>query len=246
MVHLKRVIVGGLVALACLTGSALSADIPEIIEPPVFTPVDDHRDWYLRADAGLSLNGWLGVSPSGKLCAPCFGAMSNEQMANGIMVGVGAGLKINEWLRTDVTLEYRADVDVRGRYSGGAREYADIQAFAGFVNGYVDFGKWEKITPYVGAGVGGSLLRTTQNYQVGACDCVTGRWDKANKFNFAWNVTAGASFKLKKNVELDVNYRFANLGGAVSGQTTFGGGNRVQWNNLVTHDVRAGIRVKLW
>ena len=246
MFRIKRVLIAGFAAAACFAGAANAADVPEIIEPPVFTPVENDRDWYLRADAGLMLNGWIGVAPNGRLCAPCFGNMLNEEMDLGITVGAGAGVKLNKWLRADVTFEYRSDVDVRGSYSGGAREYADIQAFAGFVNGYVDFSKWEKITPYVGAGIGASLLRTTDNHQIGACNCVTGRWSAANKFNLAWNVTAGAAIKLKENVDLDVNYRFAHLGTAQSGATTFGGGSRVEWRDIRAHDIRAGIRLKLW
>ena len=81
---------------------------------------------------------------------------------------LGVGYQFNNWLRFDVTGEYRGGSQFQSLYvlndagntgTGNPTQLADfyrgnISSWVGLVNGYVDLGTWWGITPYVGAGVG--------------------------------------------------------------------------------------------
>jgi opacity protein-like surface antigen len=84
-------------------------------------------------------------------------------------IGGGIGYSWNNWLRFDVTGEYRADVKFKavGSYtefcaSGRCFDACDgdHSAFVGLVNAYLDLGTWWCLTPFIGAGVGGAYHRT--------------------------------------------------------------------------------------
>ena len=61
---------------------------------------------------------------------------------------------------------------------------------------------------------------------------------------------AGLSYKITRNVALDLSYRYANLGDAVSGDLVAYDGtnnfnNPMMFNHLTSHDLRLGLRVNL-
>ena len=78
------------------------------------------------------------------------------------LFGLGIGYTINNWLRVDVTGEYRGKANFHGLDVGAipGGGFADDRYFGSksewtfLFNGYVDLGTWWNITPFIGAGVG--------------------------------------------------------------------------------------------
>ncbi len=75
-------------------------------------------------------------------------------------------------------------------------------------NVYYDFNTGTNFTPYVGAGIGYARLKNS----VGYTDAEESFSMSKSKGNFAWNASVGTTYKIDKNLALDVSYRFTDYG----------------------------------
>ena len=246
MARLKALVLAGGAMLAVsglvMPNLAVAADLlppPPALEPapPMASP--DFGGWYLRSDVGMAVsNGTpsMVVSPDPLIGAPAgaFNSFYNPTISASSLFDVGVGYQINNWLRMDVTGEYRGgshfqvleQVGVPSTSSQFADFYrGNLSSMVGLVNGYVDAGTWYGITPYVGAGVG--VARNTLSGVTdtgfaypggGAPGSPTGGYlDNGSKTNFAWALMAGLDFNVTQNLKLDIGYRYLNLGKFTSG-----------------------------
>lgn len=87
----------------------------------------------------------------------------HEDIKSAPLFGVGIGYEFSDWLRFDITGEYRgkslfvAQDSYEGGFTfpGGTNEYtADIESWMGLANAYIDLGTYHCVTPYIGGGVG--------------------------------------------------------------------------------------------
>jgi len=71
-----------------------------------------------------------------------------------------------------------------------------------------------------------------------------GSWPGSHsKWNFAWALTAGASFNISRDWLIDVNYRYVNLGDAESAIIpALQGTEPVRYDNITAQEVRVGLR----
>ena len=117
-------------------------------------------------------------------------------------------------------------------------------------NAYVDLGTWNNFTPFVGAGVGFSR-NTIHSFTDTCVVCAGGSvatGADASKWDFAWALHAGVSYKVSKNFAIELAYRYVNLGSARSGDlVTYTGVNNVnnpmEFKSLTSHDIRLGLRM---
>jgi len=253
MGNLRKWALLGAFAVIVQGGAALAADIPET--PVVALPpasVEFGSGWYLRGDIGYKLY----AAPDAHFDVIGYGDMINESMSNVFAAGGGVGYKFSPWFRADFTLDYEWPSHFHGNLpcpSGSCTpgtdfsdEFADISAWAGLANVYLDIPMMGEgilgITPYVGAGVGFSRLTTTNvNFVNPPADPGSGTWPGASKWNFAWALMAGFSYNFTQRVALDVNYRYLHLGDAISGPTTFGG-EPIHYDNIHASEFRVGLR----
>lgn len=231
-------------ALAGVATVAGAADMPRpapMPAAPKLVPMEVGSGWYLRGDTGYVAYTTPSVSFQN-------GAMLYEDLKNTFLVGLGVGYQYNNWLRADITVDYRFPSDFHGRFPCGgpcapglSNEYAKFSSVAGLVNGYVDLGNWSGFTPYVGAGVGFAYnMISDYNYvnPVGATPASDTLGD-AGKMNFAWALMAGASYDFTRNMKLDAGYRYIHLGDA---HTKVYGASRVRFKDINAHEVRIGLR----
>ncbi|MEJ2623693.1 MAG: porin family protein [Pseudolabrys sp.] len=256
-----------LAALTILTASvsAHAADYtrpyqpphPVIIQQP--PPVEDFAGgWYLRGDIGFSnqdlgslggdiYNGYDSVTSVDKSfdAAPFF--------------GIGLGYTVNNWLRFDVTGEYRGRANFHGmdigyvgstiypdNYSGSKSEWTFL------ANAYVDLGTWYDITPFVGGGVGVSRNTISSFTDVSNCSGGCGNpgtntyFDTASKWSFAWALYAGLAYSVTPNVTIELAYRYLNLGDAETGSGHSYDGTYTyspyEFNDLTSQDIKLGVR----
>lgn len=239
------------VAVAALPAGTIAADMPDypVIETPEPAPLPAAGAWYLRGDIGYKFYN----NPEGRASNADYGALggvadfSDEDMGEAWNVGVGVGYKFNQYFRTDFTLDYETPGEFYGRANCvatcGATDYseetANISAWSGLVNGYVDLGTYGGLTPYVGAGIGASYLRTS-----GTETSNGGNYSGDDTWNFAWALMAGASYAFTPNWSMDVGYRYINLGDARSADLDPAGTEvmHVQYNDIDAHEVRVGLR----
>ena len=240
-------------AAVLLTASAAhAADMPAYTPRPVV--IEEFSSWYLRGDIGFSNQQVKSLTnPTASPLSSSYGFDSAP------IFGLGIGYNFNDWLRFDLTGEYRGRANFHGseiyagapsnstdEYSGSKSEWLFL------LNGYVDLGTWNKVTPFVGAGVGMSR-NTIHNFQ-DVCHACGG--DPANngisfasdasKWNFAWALHAGLAYKVSKNFTIEFAYRYLDMGKAETGTFVSYDGAFVTpastFDRLTSHDLKLGLR----
>jgi opacity protein-like surface antigen len=123
---------------------------------------------YFRADLGWSYMDW-------------------GQKDDAFVGGGGIGYQFNDWLRSDVTVDYA------GSYSVGWLHGGKLSTVSGLANVYLDIPTGTSFTPYVGAGAGMTWVNNDENDS-----------------GFAFDLTGGFAVGLTDNVTLDIGYRYVN------------------------------------
>jgi opacity protein-like surface antigen len=125
-------------------------------------------------------------------------------------------------------------------------------------NGYLDLGTWDGFTPYIGAGAGVTWARINQsvNFTFNGQPCFAScgfptapvgtfifadfdRSQSSTNWRFAWAAMAGIAIAMTDHAQLDVGYRFLDLG-TVTGLSSATGTTVTQ--RVRANEVRAGVR----
>lgn len=225
-----------MIAGLLLPGAAMAADMPGLLPPPVVAPIahilpsPSHMAWYLRGDLGY----YWGRMDGAQSAAP-FSSPSNNDLGSGVAGGVGVGVK-SDWLRTDVTLDYTG-MKYTGTVVTPGDTTAKVSAITALFNGYLDLGSWYGVTPYIGAGVGASNLRT-YDYASTAAPPFTGGLSHT-QWKFAWALMGGVAYTVAPNILVDLGYRYMDFGDVTTASDASGA---MILKNLAAHEVRVGVR----
>lgn len=126
-------------------------------------------------------------------------------------LGVGAGLNAWGWLRSELMINHRRELDVNGVSPGGVALDANISNWNVMLNGYLNVPiRFLGLQPYVGAGVGWArniVDTVTYNTPGGPLRAPGGSDDY-----LAWSLMAGVGFSFTPGMVLDIGYRYADLG----------------------------------
>lgn len=264
-----------LAALSPLAANAADYDPPIFVEEaPEFVPVEVGNGWYLRGDVGYIFSSNVGGVDYSIYDAtvPSYSSasFSSAELDPDFSWGGGFGYRFTDFLRADATVEgYRAgfsgsttsaetcpglaDDDTTCRSSNSS----EVSAIGVMANGYVDLGTYVGFTPYVGAGIGYSLVRwqnlddTTYCVDGGADTCASllPVDSTSHPGEDGWHLTyalmAGFAYDINKNLKLDVGYKYRSIdGGDMFGWAgDFGSGVN---GSLDTHEVKLGLRYELW
>jgi opacity protein-like surface antigen len=169
-------------ATSLVSSAARAADMPLA---PALDPIDEERvtfgsGWYLRGDFAISNDTRLKV---GGVTLP-----SSSGTFNSWSIGGGGGYQWNNWVRTDVTIDWRNPRNFQGNtvsgvacqigavgtppgagggnFTGSLPIYSSCSDYSRarltdlhvLFNAYVDLGTWWGLTPYIGAGAGFSYV----------------------------------------------------------------------------------------
>jgi opacity protein-like surface antigen len=230
------------------SGRAPYGAVPCYVPPPVV--VEEFSGWYLRGFVGMS-------NQQAKLFHPSFNEVPYTHQDDGFdsapFFGAGVGYYFNDWLRFDVTGEYRGSANYHGygTYPGGSDEYrARKKEWVGLLNAYVDLGTWRSVTPFIGVGVGGAYNTISSFLDINTPTGGVYSAESGSKLNFAWALHAGFAYKVTPGFTVELAYRYLNLGSAETGNgVSYDGSNPngrpFQFNNLVSHDIMLGLRFNL-
>ncbi len=222
----KNLLLGSAVTVLLSAGQAFGADIPPPPPPPELPPQDSC--FYARVDGGYSFHERPDIYKNGAAPWGAGNEATDEELDDTWFIEGGLGCRVWESVRIDGTIGYRDGAGMEEAFGGLDAELSSIY---GFVNLYWDIFTWGRVTPYVGGGVGFA------HHEVDDVNLPAGLTDGENT-DFAWNVQAGIAVDLTHNVALDIGYRYADLGDAETG----GGGTTMFVDDIVTHDIRVGLR----
>ena len=265
MLKLRIPAIGAAMAMA-VTLPALAADLyePPIVEAP--PPQIEYRDvsyggWYIRGDVG---HHWSKMRDDIEYitygCGAC-GAMPGTdgfdfgKLKGSLSAGVGVGYQISSHLRADVTGDYWFKSDFRGGTSGTcmgglpcvSQDTSDFRALLLLANAYAELGTYKRITPYIGAGIGGAHVKWSDLRNQIPPHGIDDRHKGAEGWRFAWALMAGASYCITSNLHADVGYRYSQISGGrmydYADSSAGGPGSGPGFHDDIrTHEVRAGLR----
>jgi opacity protein-like surface antigen len=152
-----------------------------------------------------------------------------------------------------VTGEYRGKANFHGLQivnSGGLStdEYRGSKSeWLVLANIYADLGTWYCLTPFIGAGIGASYNTISNFMDINTPNHGVAFADNASKWNFAWALHAGISYKVNSQLSLEFAYRYVDLGDALSGDiVTYTGTNNIfnpeEFKHITSHDLKFGVR----
>ena len=244
----------GVFAALLITSNAYAADLmpAEPIAAPEVT-VTEATGWYLRGDVGYGFNDLRGAKYfQGSNASEV--DFDRSDLDDAWTIGGGVGYQVNNYFRTDLTLDYLGKSDFHGSTSGScgvsgactSTDLSSLTAWSLMANAYVDLGTYGYVTPYVGAGIGGSYVKWKNLRNVACaddgsfCDDQVTHGGKGN-WRFTYALMAGASVDVTCNFKADVGYRYLHIdGGNMFGYAENGGPGRDK--GLSAHEVRVGGR----
>jgi opacity protein-like surface antigen len=179
----------------------------------------DLEGYYITAKGGASKTFNTGTTSFNRENG-ALRTFQNEDLGTGSAFGFSVGKYLTDSFRLELEAikrtgyEYDARVSTAGLTS--VTEEAKIQTEAVFINGFYDFQPFTMsntaITPYLGGGVGISRnkMGTSVQHNNGLPTGTTFNGDSINQF--AYKFSAGTLVSLTKQLSLDVNYQYVNLG----------------------------------
>lgn len=246
----KRTILAASVAGLALPAFAADPYYPPVAEtpPPAVYQDVSYGGWYLRGDVDYHWSKFRGADYIRYGAPGEEGSFDSGKLKGALSLGAGVGYQINNHFRTDVTGDYWFKSDFDGSTTGvcgpldlpcTSSDTSSYEALLLLANAYVDLGTWHKITPYVGAGIGGAWVKwdTLRNVD----DNGETEHEGSKGWRFAYAVMAGASYCLTDNAKFDLGYRYSRIEGGKMFEYANNAGPG--WDRGIdAHEVRGGLR----
>ena len=246
---------------ALLTGVAGPALAADYIEEPIEVPVVV-GGWYIRGYLGMSNQFFDGLESDLFDVPSEFGWYDDGGFSSAPIVGAGVGYEFNDYLRGDLTVEWRGKSEfnavdwLRATPVSGitTNDYsADKSELVFMANGYYDFGDFYGITPYVGAGIGTSYNTISNFRDINIINGGGAYADDNSEWNFAWALHAGLGFQATERMTIDFGYSFISLGDAETGTLQnddgisfpSGANESIKFNDIYSNDFKLGVRYSL-
>jgi opacity protein-like surface antigen len=238
-------------AAAMLSTTAFAADMPQ--PQPVYQPVVEpccSGAWYLRGDIGVGILSKSDlVFEQNPLNSSNF-KIQHSSIDDTTFFMAGVGYEYNNWLRFDVTGEYRtkAEVNAFGLYNNagvfGDSYTGSIRSTVLLANGYIDLGTWNCLTPFIGAGVGVAFNTLGDFTDIGIGTSGSGAGGNPTEAHLAWALHAGLSYAVTQNFSVELAYRYLNYGSITDTIYCTGGCNpdSYKFQNLSSNDFMLGFR----
>ncbi|MBR0968309.1 porin family protein [Bradyrhizobium diazoefficiens] len=252
-------------AATLISSMAFAADMPIAAPPPMYAPPAPPADfggWYLRGDVGMTNQSAKRIDSATAQTFPT--TTTGLGFDSSPLFDLGVGYRFNNWFRADLIGQYRGKANLHGsdsvrlgptdveanNYSGSKSEWVVM------ANAYVDLGTWWCITPFIGAGVGGSYNKLSGfqdngvRYTAGALSNSVTYFDTNGKWNFAWAAHAGLAYKVNPGFTVELAYSYMDLGDAAPGNYrafdgSISGASTIKVKDITSHDVKLGVRWEL-
>lgn len=245
-------------AAAMIGSTAFAADMPQPLPQPQiqYQPIPIVMEqpagaWYLRGDIGIGITNQLDFVFIQNPANSTDFAIRHAAMADTVFFDAGVGYEFNNWLRFDVTAEYRTKsaINAFGTYTFGGGLFGDqynafLKSTVFLANAYIDLGTWNCLTPFIGFGIGGAWNTFADLTDIGIATSGNGIGTNASQLNFAWALHAGLAYNVTQNFTMELAYRYLNYGSVTDQIFCMGGCNPDSYRlqNLTSQDFMIGMR----
>ena len=240
-------------AAACLSVPALADGMPyrgSIKDAPI--PVSA-GPCYFRADVGYSWSSnpdvrWTVTDPNTFQFVT--DRVTNVSIDNSWFGEVGAGCGSGpRGIRGELMYGYHGKRDIAGvpgpwtTPPGVDPLHTAVTTQTLMFNGYYDLGRWDRVVPYVGAGVGLAFNRADEVYFTGN-PALVNRIEGDDRWSLAWSLMAGIGWQVSDRITLDFGYRYLDMGKVESGHIDTAGfwNPKVRLDDLTAHEFKVGLR----
>jgi len=166
---------------------------------------------------GMSMSDGYAVMQAG------FGFGQKDYKESGVFA-VGGGYHLNQYLQSDMTVGLRA----WGSLEQKNHEELDSWSIPALVNLYASM-PYKNMSIYGMGGIGAAYNMVDSNRTIKGDD----------KLNFAWTVGGGIGYRLTPCWNLDLGYRYVDLG---EGRSKFKDGSGRMKQNMRSHDILLSAR----
>lgn len=255
-------------AALALAAPAMAADY--IPEPPVVeyeepAPEPSYGGWYLRGHIAMTNQRLKRLeNPDYATLTDAYEFLDKGHFGSGMAFGLGAGYKVNHYLRLDGIVEYRGKTSFSAldRYDDptidpgnpawdATNEHsAKKSEWLLMANAYADLGEFYGITPYIGAGLGASrnTIHDYRDTNVPMGGVAFG--GTKSKWDLAWALHAGVGIKAGKRTTIDLGYSYLHLGsGHTNAVMPYDGSSGIaayKLKDITSHDFKLGVRYALY
>ena len=215
------------------------------------------KEWlltpYLRADLGYS-----STIDDDADSADAIRDTWDTDPHTGTRYQAGAGLKLNNYLRTDLTISYRDNMANMDSFTfnnntgstrqatGGRHNTSNVTTMlTGYIDPFAAYGiSTGAFSPYIQAGIGWAH-NSTKSTGIGG---TTNTIDGAQHDDVAWQAGAGLNYALTDHWKIDFSYRYINMGEAraskhfTSGSVPNGRLRQELRYDLHAHEVMLGLQ----
>jgi opacity protein-like surface antigen len=243
-----------LAAGACLSAPTFAADLygGSIKDAPVVVSSPGHC--YIRGDVGYSWSRdpdvkWTVTDSTTFLFVT--DAVSAVNVGNAWLIegGVGCGSGARG-IRGEFMVGYHGKRHIDGTpgpWFGVPPEqdplHTSVETTTLMFNGYYDIARFDRFTPYVGAGVGLAYNKTGSVSFTGN-PALVNVIEGDSRWSLAWSLMAGVGVQLTERTTLDIGYRYMDMGKAESGTIdNLGFANpKVRIDDIAAHEFKLGLR----
>ncbi len=149
-------------------------------------------------------------------------------------------------VRAEVEYTYYGESELSGNnniYHMGGNVKTKLNAQSLFTNIYYDFYNATQFIPYVGAGLGAALVKTSMDYNNYSGTNFSGA-EGDYEANLAYNLNLGVAYQFDERLAIDLGYRFADLGESSTHSSYVNGVNLgVKSKNTYIHQISLGARI---
>lgn len=216
---------GATSALAGGFGSSSAA-----IQVPAPIPIPDYANtFYLRGDFGWAFYDTPGIGEAGL-------GYTNDDMGDVYSLGAGFGYNFRDNFRGDITVDYRNEADTSAIHPvNNSIHRMEFTSVAVLANVYYDMRGRDRLSPYVGGGIG-FAYNETDNHTISTGGNLRGH----GQAEFAAALMAGFSYRIDEQWMFDAGYRYLFLGDARTESTP--AINRLKIEDIQAHELRFGVR----
>lgn len=206
---------------------------PEPVVPvPSPIPIPDYNTWYFRGDIGWAFHKDPDWSQTGF-------AFTNPEIDDTWTIGGGFGYVFRDKIRGDITVDHRFDTEMTAADTTGSAHRSDLSSTVWLANLYYDVMGRQRISPYVGFGLG-IAFNETDTHTVWTGGVQTAASGGNNSTEFAYAAMAGISYRLRDSWMLDAGYRYLNIGDVKTDNSATL--TSLQVDDISAHELRIGFR----
>ena len=215
---------------------------PKPEEPAKMTASTDTDDLlfkpYARVHTGFSLTDSAGGDGRN-------GSHQDIDVQDTGLFGVGIGMKVDKQVRVEGNVTYYSPFDVDGQDGAGNNISTELESIGAMVSVLYDIEQVHSIlgtdtfTPYVGAGVGITMLDTDAMTTAGGAS-----EPGTEVYNLTYAARAGLGARISETMTLDFGYKFMNMGQFEQDGGVSNGANSktTKFDDLLVHEFTAGLR----